>query len=281
MKKKWLVLLAALSVSLAISGCGGKTGPKVDLSGMGEIHAVAREEGSGTKNEFDSMTGISDEVTKNHAKSTEEAMKQVASDKNAIAYVAFNAVKIQPKGIKVVSVDTIEPTDETIGSGKYPLTRTYYLCWNGDRTPAEVDFIKYIHTAGQGFVPHYAVPISAPATFLSDKPSGNIKIAGSTSMAELVKDLSAKYMEKNPSVKIDIDVTDSTKGLTAAIRGEADLAMSSRHLKSYEAELLQTEPVARDGIAIIVNAESPVQSLSKDQIQGIFSGKWKEWKEIQ
>ena len=130
-------------------------------------------------------------------------------------------------------------------------------------------------------MPHYAVPISAPATFLSDKPAGNIKIAGSTSMAELVKDLSGKYMEKNPAVKIDIDVTDSTKGLTSAIRGEADLAMSSRHLKSYEAELLQTEPVARDGIAIIVNAESPVQSLSKDQIQGIFSGKWKEWKEIQ
>lgn len=281
MRKKWLVLLAALSASLVISGCGGKQGPKVDLSGMGEIHAVAREEGSGTKNEFDNLTGISDEVTKNHAKSTEEAMKQVASDKNAIAYAAYNAVKMKPKGIKVVAVDMIEPSDDTIGNGKYPLTRTYYLCWNGDRTPAEQDFIKYIHTAGQGFVPHYAVPISAPATFLSDKPTGHIKIAGSTSMADLVKDLAGKYMEKNPAVTIDFDVTDSTKGITAAIKNQADLAMSSRHLKDYEAELLQTEPVARDGIAIIVNVDNPVQSLSKDQIQGIFSGKWKEWKEIQ
>ena len=45
--------------------------------------------------------------------------------------------------------------------------------------------------------------------------------------------------------------------------------MSSRELKDYEKELLQSQAIAIDGIAVIVNLENPVENLSVEQIRAI------------
>lgn len=278
MKKKWLLCAAALA-TLLLSGCGTMKGPKVDLSSLGEIHAIVREEGSGTKNEFERLVGASSTKGK-QANSTEEAVKLVASDKDAIAYVAFDAVKNPVAGVKVLSVEAQKPTEKTISSGKYPLTRTYYLCYLGEASPAVTDLITFAKGAGQGVVPAFATPLRAPVSFLSNKPAGTLTIEGSTSVAPLMKALLERYAVLNPNLKVTLTPTDSSKGLNAAINKKTDLAMSSRNLKSFESELLTAEPIARDGIAIIVNEKNPLTTLTKDQIKDLFSGKWKNWKDM-
>lgn len=74
--------------------------------------------------------------------------------------------------------------------------------------------------------------------------------------------------------------TDASDGLNKAIRGECDFAMSSRELADYENELLSKKAVARDGIAVIVNADNPVTSLSKEQIKQIYDNKAAQWSDL-
>ena len=279
MKKKWLLAAAAMA-ALLIAGCGTLKGPKVDMSSLGEVHAIVREEGSGTKNEFERLTGAGKKEKGKQANSTEEAVKLVAADKDAIAYVAYDAVKTPVKGVKILAVETTKPSDKTISSGKYPLTRTYYLCYLGEPSPAVSDVLTFAKGAGQGVVPGFATALRAPVSFLSNKPEGTLTIEGSTSVAPLMKAMVERYAVLNPHLKITLKPTDSAKGLNAAINRKIDLAMSSRNLKQYEAELLTAEPIARDGIAIIVNEKNPLTTLTKEQIKDLFSGKWKNWKDM-
>ena len=56
--------------------------------------------------------------------------------------------------------------------------------------------------------------------------------------------------------------------------------MSSRELESYEKELLEYEAFAKDGIAVIVNEENPLENLSLEQLKEIFDGSLKNWDEL-
>lgn len=282
MKKLWLLAAAAiLGTALLLSGCGTTSNaPKADLSGMGTVQAISREKGSGTRAEFEHLIGAGDIVAKNQATSTEEAISKVQSDANAIAYVAYSAVKNPVKGVKVLAVENVAPSDDAISAGKYSLTRTYYLCWVGDPSPLAADFLTYIKGAGQGVVAGFAQPLSTPTSFLSDKSAGTLSLNGSTSMAPMMTALIEKYHVQNPNGAITLTVTDSTKGLTAAMRREADMGMSSRELKDFEEEIVQKQAVARDGIAIIVNEKNPLTTLTREQINGLFSGKWEKWSDM-
>lgn len=74
--------------------------------------------------------------------------------------------------------------------------------------------------------------------FWSDRSEGTISIEGSSSVAPIMEKLIAGYASYNPKATITMKTTDSSDGLNAAIRGDCDLAMSSRALKDYEKELL-------------------------------------------
>ena len=56
--------------------------------------------------------------------------------------------------------------------------------------------------------------------------------------------------------------------------------MSSRELRDPEKELLNYEVIARDEIAVIVNADNPLNDITMDQLEAIYTGKITEWKAI-
>ena len=64
------------------------------------------------------------------------------------------------------------------------------------------------------------------------------------------------------------------------LQNRCDLAMSSRSLKAYEKELLQTQVFGRDAIAVIVNTENPLEELSKKDIQKIYNHKYENWQDL-
>ncbi len=80
------------------------------------------------------------------------------------------------------------------------------------------------------------------------------------------------YKTYNPNENIELTVSDSTAGLAAAIRGECDLAMSSRILKDYETTLLETKTIASDAI-VVVNPASSLTDISIEQLREIYDGK--------
>ena len=250
-----------------------------DRSMLGEINVFSREDGSGTRSEFESLTGTSSKGTDGIALSTEEMIQAVAADSDAIGYIAYSSAA-GSDDIKVISIDGVEPDGTTIKNSKYPLCRNYYLAYQDDISELAQDFLRYAEGAGQRIVSGYCIPVNDESTFLSDKSSGRLIISGSSSMAPIIEDLAEAYMELNPNADIEVDVTDSSSGLNTAIRGECDIAMSSRELKEYEEELLNKTALGKDAISVIVNKANPVTGLSKDQIKGIYDKKWESWSDI-
>lgn len=280
MKKSYLII--ALIVVVAIVGyltvSGGKNAALPDLSALDKITVVAREEGSGTKEAFKVLVGTSEKGVNKIAASTAQAVEITASDKNAIGYAALNA--LEGANVKALVIDGVAATRENVGNRKYPLCREYLIAYKGELSELEVDLLAYIHGAGQKIAAEHATPIAKVTSFLSNKAEGSIKISGSSSAAPLVEELVRDYAKYNPNAKITVEVSDSTAGINSALRGDCDLAMSSRPLKEYEAELLETQAIASDAIAVIVNAESPLTELSTKQVKTIYDGSVESWKDL-
>ena len=281
-KNKLLCILLSAAAALCLTACGSSESALPDLSSLGAVTAVAREEGSGTKSEFQGLVDTDEEGAASIALSTDEMLEAVESDINAIGYAAYSALADQEaEGIKVLTIDGAECTGENIADGSYPLTREYIIAYSGTLSDLEADFITYIRSAGQEIVAQTATPVRNTAVFLSGGYSGTITISGSTSMETLMEQLIEDYAQYNPNAEIILEITDSTQGLNAAMQGECDLAMSSRSLASYEEELLDYYVIAADGIAIIVNSENPLEDLSIKRLKSIYDGDVSEWSNLE
>ncbi len=115
----------------------------------------------------------------------------------------------------------------------------------------------------------------------TSEATGTVIVAGSTSVQPLADELSEAFMEKNQDVKISVQGGGSSAGIESAQKGTAQIGTSSRELKPEEKGYGLTENViARDGIAVIVNASSQVRELSMDQIKKIFTGEIKDWSQV-
>ncbi len=111
--------------------------------------------------------------------------------------------------------------------------------------------------------------------------SGSVSTNGSTSMEKVIGVLSEQFMADHPNVKVTYDPTGSGTGIEAAKTGSTDIGLSSRALKEEEtAEGLKGITVALDGIAIIVNADNPVEDMSVEQIAQLFTGAAKDWSAV-
>ena len=282
-KKKVVIAGVSLAVCFTFAGCETQTDSDRG-SYTGEIHAYAREEGSGTRAEFEQMIKTTENGAKELALSTREMREQVAEDETAIGYVAFSSGVLGAEAddtfVSAVSVDGIPASKETIKKESYPLCRNYILAYNGELSDPSSDFIRYIKGAVQNVVQRYCEPVRQATSFLSDKPTGALTIRGSSSIAPLMEELAKEYKTYNPNVDIKVFFTDSGDGLTAAIRGECDLAMSSRSLKDYETELLTAETIGMDAIVLIINEQNPISNLRLKEIKKIYDGKIKDWSEL-
>ena len=91
----------------------------------GEIVCIGREESSGTRDGFESITDTVDgcvyrqELTSNGA-----VLTAVAENPNAIGYVSLSSVK---NTVKAVSVGGVAPSESTIKDGSYAVKRPFVL----------------------------------------------------------------------------------------------------------------------------------------------------------
>ena len=114
----------------------------------------------------------------------------------------------------------------------------------------------------------------------SEKVSGTVATDGSTSMEKVIGYLSEAYMEENSDVKVTYNPTGSGSGIQAVQEGRCDIGLSSRNLKDEEAKDLKGTVVAIDGIAIIVNPQTPIADLTIEQIASLYKGEITNWEEI-
>lgn len=290
MKIKNIILsLTALAViATGFTGCA--LGQSSGFDTKKPISVVSREDGSGTRGAFielfevqqkDADGNKKDLTTKEAiiASKTDVLLTNVSSDKYSIGYVSLGSLSDK---VKAVNIDGIKATTENVKNGSYKASRPFNIATKGEATGLTKDFIDFILSKeGQEVVAKSYITIddSAPA-YSGDKPSGKITVAGSSSVSPIMEKLKEAYCAINTNATIEIQMTDSTAGITGAIDGTCDIGMASRSLKDSEKEALTGIEIALDGIAVIVNNDNAITDLTSEQVKDIYTGTKTTWDAI-
>lgn len=311
MKKKLLsvMLVGALAIS-ALTGCGSKetasddsqkTGTTTEADSSSDaadtsdfdnsemINVQSREDGSGTRGAFIELFGIEekdadgnkiDNTTEeaNITNSTEVMLTSVAGDEYAIGYVSLGSLNDTVKALKI---DGAEATAENIKAGTYKIARPFNIATKGDATGLAADFINYIMSdEGQKVIEDNGyISQGSNGAFTSDGSTGKIVVAGSSSVKPVMEKLIEAYKAINKDAEIELQESDSTTGMIAAMEGTCDIGMASRELKDSESELKATA-IAMDGIAVIVNKNNTLDDITSDQVKEIYLGDVTSWDEL-
>ncbi|OBR94803.1 MULTISPECIES: phosphate ABC transporter substrate-binding protein [Clostridium] len=114
--------------------------------------------------------------------------------------------------------------------------------------------------------------------------SGAITLAGSTALQPLADQIGKTFSEKNTKATINVQGGGSGTGLNLALQGTADIGNSDvtaeSKLDADKAKQLVDHKVCAIGFAVVVNPSVKVDSLTKDQIQKIFTGEITNWKDV-
>lgn len=121
-----------------------------------------------------------------------------------------------------------------------------------------------------------SLPLSLPALAAD---ANKLTLTGSSTIAPLALDLGKRFEKLNPGIRVDVQAGGSSRGITDARGGLADIGMVSRALKPEEADLT-SYVMALDGITIILHKSNPVKALTNEQIMAIYTGKISNWKAV-
>jgi phosphate transport system substrate-binding protein len=115
---------------------------------------------------------------------------------------------------------------------------------------------------------------------------GSVSIKGSDTLLILNQRWAEAYGQKT-GASIEVTGGGSSIGIRAFINNVTNICASSRKMKASEVQSARSNravvneiPVALDGLAILVNDDNPVKSLSMDQLRKIYIGAIKNWNQV-
>jgi phosphate transport system substrate-binding protein len=113
------------------------------------------------------------------------------------------------------------------------------------------------------------------------------KIKCSDTCLPLSQKEAESFMKANSGASVTVTGGGSGVGIAALIEGTTDIAQSSRAIKFDEKGKMQEGgktvkevTIAYDALAIVVHPQNRVTNLTREQLEGIFTGKIKNWKEV-
>lgn len=292
MKKILSLGLAALMTVFALAGCGADSNDGGTGTGTDAISVLTREEGSGTRSAFIELLGIEEKNadgkkvdktidTAETTNSTSVMITTVQGNKAAIGYISLGS--LDKSKVKALKVDGAEASTDNVKNGEYKVSRPFNIATKGDATGVASDFIKFILSAdGQAVVEKNGyISEGNTGAYKASGQKGKITIGGSSSVTPVMEKLKEAYVKVNPDVTIDVQQNDSSSGMKGAIDGIYDIGMASRDVKDSEKEAgLNSIKIALDGIAVIVNKDNTLDSITSEQIKNIYTGSLTKWSEI-
>lgn len=260
----------------------------------GEISVYSREDGSGTRGAFIELFGIEQkdadgnkvDMTTDMAmitNSTAVMMTTVAGDEQGIGYISLGSVNDTVKALKI---DGVEATVENVKAGTYKIVRPFNIITNGELDKLDevsADFVNYILSAdGQKVIEDngYIAAVDDAKAYEAAGVSGKVVVAGSSSVTPVMEKLAEAYKALNADTTVEVQQSDSSTGVSMAIEGTCNIGMASREIKDSEAEKGATATViARDGIAVIVCPDAPIDGLTTAQVRAIYTGEVETWED--
>ncbi len=113
--------------------------------------------------------------------------------------------------------------------------------------------------------------------------SMKLQIAGSTTILPIAEECARIFMERHPGDRVFVSGGGSSHGVKATSDGTMDIGTISRDLTDYEKEMhpdLVVHGIARDGIVIVVHPENPVEGLTVEQLQDVYTSEITNWKDV-
>jgi phosphate transport system substrate-binding protein len=110
-----------------------------------------------------------------------------------------------------------------------------------------------------------------------------LQIAGSTTILPIAEECARIFMERHPGDRVFVSGGGSSHGVKATSDGTMDIGTISRDLTDYEKEMhpdLVVHGIARDGIVIVVHPENPVEGLTVEQLQDVYTSEITNWKDV-
>lgn len=113
------------------------------------------------------------------------------------------------------------------------------------------------------------------------------RIKGSDTMLPLSQKAAEEFMKAYPSASVTVTGGGSGVGIAALLEGTTELAQLSRKIKFDERNKLKEKgktvkeiTAAYDALAVVVHPSNKVTNLTREQLEGIFTGAIKNWKEV-
>lgn len=289
-----LAAITCLAGAFATIGCSssGQESGAQNSAGTEQISVYSREDGSGTRGAFIELFGLEEKDAQGNktdtttdkaaiTNSTSVMMTSVANDPDGIGYISLGSLN---DSVKAVQIDGVEATADNVKGGSYKVSRPFNIVLSDMSNAAANDFVTFVMSAdGQAIVEdnHYIAVNDATQPYQKGDVSGKVVIAGSSSVTPVMEKLAEAYESVNPAVTIEVQQSDSTTGVNMAIEGTCDIGMASRELKDSEvAAGVRSQPIVRDGIAVIVAPSSSIDELTSQQVKDIFSGVAKTWADV-
>lgn len=269
-----LVLTFALTLCTlgALTSCGGA---KFDENK--NISVVAREDGSGTKSAFMEIIGLKGKADVSGViigANTAAVLNEVKGNPLAIGYDSLGYVTDE---VKMLKVDGVAATVENVKNGTYKISRPLNVVYQESKVASQVNtaFLTFLQSSDaqtivsdNGYV---STKDGAVAYTVVPGLSGEINISGSTSLKPLMEKLAAKFEAVQSGVKVTVGGGGSGTGYNDAKNGVSDFGMISEKFKIEKAENCTYYEVAKDGIAVIVNKENPLDNISMEDLKNIYN----------
>ncbi len=109
--------------------------------------------------------------------------------------------------------------------------------------------------------------------------AGTLTIAGSDTLAGAVTHAAEAFQSAHPKVHVQLQTLGSASAVAALLDGAVDIGSMSRGLGDAERESLMRRSgsaprqiaIARDGLAVFVHPDNPLQQISLHQVDAIFA----------
>ena len=274
--KKIFALILTFALTLctlgALTSCGGGA-----FDENKNISVVAREDGSGTKSAFMEIIGLKGKADVSGViigANTAAVLNEVKGNPLAIGYDSLGYVTDE---VKMLKVDGVAATVENVKNGTYKISRPLNVVYQESKVASEVNtaFLNFLQSSDaqkiisdNGYV---STKDGAVAYTVIPGLSGEINISGSTSLKPLMEKLAAKFETVQSGVKVTVGGGGSGTGYNDAKNGVSDFGMISEKFKTEKAENCTYYEVAKDGIAVIVNKENPLDNISMEDLKNIYN----------
>lgn len=110
---------------------------------------------------------------------------------------------------------------------------------------------------------------------------GTLRYAGATTLQRYFMPEVARIFAADTAIKVNIEGGNTGPGIKALLEGDVDMAGAGRLLTAAEKQQgLVEHLIGWDVLAIVIHENNPVENLSREQLQGIFSGELTNWQAV-